>query len=147
MVNDDTTQRDDCYLSGATTDVHNHAANWLLDGEASANRRCHGLLNNKSFTCLCVQCGITSGTLLNFRHSRRNAYHNPRSWIHQWYSRVGMGLLDKVGQHLLYDVKVGDHSILERTHRNNVCRRLAYHGFGLSAHGMHTLGAQVDRNH
>ena len=55
-------------------------------------------------------------------------------------------LLDEVAEHLLGDVEVGDHAVLERADRRDRPRRAAEHPLRLDADGVHLAGALVDRD-
>jgi hypothetical protein len=56
-------------------------------------------------------------------------------------------LLDEVAQHLLGDVEVGDHAVLERADRRDRPGRAAEHALGLDADRVDLAGAAVDRDH
>ena len=43
--------------------------------------------------------------------------------------------LDEVPEHLLRDVEIGDHAVLQGPHRLDVARGAADHALGLGAHG------------
>ncbi len=55
-------------------------------------------------------------------------------------------LLDEVAQHLLGDVEVGDHAVLQRADRGDRPGRAAEHPLRLDADGVHLAGALVDRD-
>jgi hypothetical protein len=55
--------------------------------------------------------------------------------------------LDEVAQHLLGDVEVGDHPVLERAHGLDVGRGAADHALGFVADGQDRAGERVDRDH
>ena len=55
-------------------------------------------------------------------------------------------LLDEVPEHLLGDVEVRDHAVLERADRGDRAGRPAEHPLGLDADGVHLAGALVDRD-
>ena len=60
---------------------------------------------------------------------------------------VLVDLLDEVPQHLLGDVEVGDHAVLQRADRGDRPGRAAEHALGLDADGVHLAAALVDRDH
>jgi len=55
-------------------------------------------------------------------------------------------LLDEVAEHLLGDVEVRDHAVLQRADRADRPGRAAEHALGLEADRMHLAGALVDRD-
>ena len=57
-----------------------------------------------------------------------------------------MHALDEVAQHLLADVEVGDHAVLERPDRLDVTRRAADHALGFDADRERATVARVDRD-
>ena len=66
-------------------------------------------------------------------------------------ARVGeavlVHLLDEVAEHLLGDVEVGDHAVLQRADRGDRPGRAAEHPLRLDADRVHLAGALVDRDH
>src|SRR4051795_12612200 len=56
-------------------------------------------------------------------------------------------LLNEVAKHLLGDVEVGDHAVLEWADRGDRPGRAAEHALGLDADGVDLAGALVDRDH
>ena len=55
-------------------------------------------------------------------------------------------LLDEVTEHLLRDVEVGDHAVLERADRGDRAGRAPEHPLRLDADRMHLARALVDRD-
>src|SRR3954451_17566638 len=88
------------------------------------------------------QAGLLDGPLLHPGHARGHADHDARV-----RPAVLVHLLDEVAQHLLGDVEVGDHAVLERADRGDRPRRAAEHPLGLDADGVDLAGARVDRDH
>src|ERR1700751_937688 len=85
---------------------------------------------------------LFDGTLLDARHAGRHADDDARV-----REAVLVHLLDEVAQHLLGDVEVGDHAVLERTDRADRPRLTAEHALGLDADRVHLAAALVDRDH
>jgi hypothetical protein len=56
-------------------------------------------------------------------------------------------LLDEVAQHLLRDVEVGDHAVLERPDRGDGSRGAAQHPLGFDPDRVDLARARVDRHH
>ena len=56
-------------------------------------------------------------------------------------------LLDEVAEHLLGDVEVGDHAVLERPDRGDRPGRAAEHPLRLDPDGVHLAVPLVDRDH
>jgi hypothetical protein len=58
-----------------------------------------------------------------------------------------MHLLDEVPEHLLGDLEVGDHAVLERTDRLDRARGASQHALGLDPDRVNLTGPGVDRDH
>src|SRR6201987_956862 len=85
---------------------------------------------------------LFDGTLLDARHAGRHADDDARV-----REAVLVHLLDEVAQHLLGDVEVGDHAVLEGTDRLDRPRRSSEHPLRLDADGVHLSGPLVDGDH
>ena len=59
---------------------------------------------------------------------------------------VLVDLLDEVAEHLLGDVEVGDHAVLQRPDRGDRPGRATEHALGLDADRVDLAGALVDRD-
>ena len=139
---DDAPQRDDGHLRRAAADVDHHVAGGLVDGEPGADRRRHRLFDD-----------------VGAARPRRDRRFLDRALLHPGdpgghaddHARLGeeaalVHLLDEVPEHLLGDVEVGDHAVLQRTHRLDVGGCAADHALGLGAHGKDGSGKGVDRD-
>jgi hypothetical protein len=60
---------------------------------------------------------------------------------------VLVNLLDEVAQHLLRDVEICDHSVLQGADGLDGAGRAAQHPLGLDPHRMHLRAAGVDGHH
>jgi hypothetical protein len=58
-----------------------------------------------------------------------------------------MHLFDEVAQHLLGDVEIGDHAVLERADRGDVAGGATQHPLRFDADGVHLAAVRVDRHH
>ena len=63
----DAAQADDGDFRRAAADVDDEAAGWLADGQAGADRRGHGLLDEPCPSRARVEGRVTDGALLDFR--------------------------------------------------------------------------------
>ena len=111
-------------------------------GQAGADRGGHRLLDQVRLARAGRERGLLDRALLDAgdagRHADDDARVRPAVLVH---------LLDEVAQHLLGDVEVGDHAVLERPDRLDVAGRAAEHALGLDADGVHLARALVDRHH
>ena len=57
-----------------------------------------------------------------------------------------MHALDEIAEHLLGDIEVGDHTVLQWSNRLDVAGRAADHALGLGAHGKDSSSKGVDRD-
>jgi hypothetical protein len=57
-----------------------------------------------------------------------------------------MHLRNEVVEHLLRDVEVGDHTVLQRADGDDVARRASEHGLGLVPHRQDRVVGLVDRD-
>jgi hypothetical protein len=60
---------------------------------------------------------------------------------------VGVHLFDEVAQHLLGDVEIGDHAVLERPDRGDVARGAAQHPLRFDADSVDLAGVRINRHH
>jgi hypothetical protein len=101
----------------------------------------HRLLDQIRLARAGTQCRLFDRALLDARHTRRHADDDARM-----REPVLMDLLDEMAQHLLGDVEVRDHPVLQRADRADRPRRAAEHALGLEADRVHLAGALVDRD-
>ena len=87
------------------------------------------------------QAGLLDGALLDAGDAGGHADDDARV-----RPAVLVDLLDEVAEHLLGDVEVGDHAVLERPDRLDRARRAPEHALGLDADRVHFAGARVDRD-
>ncbi len=139
----DISQGDHGHFGGAAADVHHHAAGSLPHGQARADSCRHGLLDQIHI----VGAGLTGGVLhcpaLHFRNSGGNADHDPGPAEGTGFQR----LFDKVFQHCRRYVEVGDHAVLQGTHRHDGAGGPAQHFLGLLTHRQNLIGTHVHGHH
>ena len=66
---DNTAKARHCNFCGATTDVNDHAAGWLSNGEPCPDRGGHRLFNEADPSRPRLQRRVAHGALLHFRHA------------------------------------------------------------------------------
>src|SRR5690242_16547002 len=133
MVDDDATERDHSYLGGAAADVHDHRAYRLLNREAGAYGRGHGLLDGVSFPGPGVDGGVVRGAALHLGDSRGDADHHAGLGGHD---ALRVYFMDEVLEHRLDHIKVGDDAVFEGANGDDVAGSLADHSFGLGPYGV-----------
>ena len=113
-----------------------------MDREPGADRGRHGLLDDVGAARTRRDRRLLDRALLHAGDARRDADDHAR--LRQEATLVH--LLDEVPEHLLGDVEVGDHAVLQRAHRLDVARRASDHALGLGAHRKDGSGKGVDRD-
>src|SRR5204862_523507 len=126
----------------AAADVDDHVAGRLADRQAGADRGRHRLLDQIRLARAGGQAGLLDRALLDAGDAGRHADDDARV-----RPAVLVDLLDEVAQHLLGDVEVGDHAVLQRADGLDRARRAAEHALRLDADGVDLSGARVDRDH
>jgi len=114
-----------------------------VDGKAGTDRRRHRFLDDVDGLTGPSPLGrLFDGSLLHAGDPARHADHHARlgkaTLVH---------LLDEVPEHLLADLEVRDHAILQRTDRLDVARCAANHFLGLHADRQRRPVDGVDRYH
>jgi hypothetical protein len=109
---------------------------------ATADRRRHRLLDQIGLTGAGGEAGLLDRPLLDPCDTGGNADNHARVG-----EAVGVDLFDEVAQHLLGDVEVGDHAVLERPYRRDVARRATQHPLRFDPHRVHLAGLGIDRDH
>src|ERR1700742_1892140 len=88
-----------------------------------------------------AEAGLLDRALLDAgdagRHADDDAGVSPAVLVH---------LLDEVAQHLLGDLEVGDHPVLQRPNRRDRAGRASEHSLGLDPDGMDLAVARVNRD-
>ena len=139
----DAAQRDDCDLSGAAADVHDHAAGGLADGQARTDGSGHGLLDHRHLTGTSLQGSFPHGAALHLGHAGGNADDHAGAGEHA----VAAGLLQEVLQHIGGDVKIGNDAVLQGAHCHDAAGGTADDGLCLAAHTAHLVGLGVHSHH
>src|SRR3954469_14894908 len=114
----------------------------LAPGQAGADRGAHRLLDQVRLTGAGAQARLLDRPLLDPGHTGGDADDDARM-----SPAVLVHLLNEVPQHLLCDIEVGDHTVLERADRGDGAGRAAEHALGLDPDGMDLARAAVDRDH
>src|SRR5918997_830721 len=113
-LGDDAAERDHGHLARPAADVHDHGPLRLLDGPK-----------------------------LDPRNARRHADYDARADEGAEDPALSLDLADKVGEHLLGHIEVGDDAVLKRPERDDVPRGPPEHALGAGAHGDHLVGLAV----
>ena len=142
LAHDDAAEADHGDLGGAAADVDDHVPGRLGDREPGADRGGHRLLDQVGLARAGGERRFLDRALLDAGDARRHADDDARV-----REAVLVDLLDEVAQHLLGDVEVGDHAVLERADRGDRARGAAEHPLGLDADGVDLACALVDRDH
>ena len=142
LADDDPAERDHGHLGRAAADVDDHVPGRLGDRQPGADRGRHRLLDQVGLARAGGERRLLDRALLDAGHARRDADDDARV-----REPVLVHLLDEVAQHLLGDVEVGDHAVLERPDRRDRAGRAAEHPLRLDADRVHLAGALVDRDH
>ena len=141
LGDDDPAERDHGDLGRAAADVDDHVPRRLGDRKPCADRGGHRLLDQVGLARAGGERRLLDRALLDAGDAGRNAHDDARV-----REAVLVHLLDEVAQHLLGDVEVGDHAVLQRADRADRSRRAAEHPLRLDADGVHLAGALVDRD-
>ena len=141
LRDDDPAERDHRDLGGAAADVDDQRAGRLGDRQAGADRRRHRLLDQVGLAGAGREAGLLDRPLLDPGHAGGDADDDARVG-----EAVGVHLLDEVAQHLLGDVEVGDHPVLERPDRGDRARRAPQHPLRFDADRVDLAVARVDRH-
>ena len=142
LGDDDPAERDHRHLAGPAADVEDHAPGRLGDREPGADRSRHRLLDQVGLPGSRRQAGLLDRALLDPGDAGGDADDDPRM-----REAVLVHPLDEVAQHLLGDVEVGDHAVLERPDRLDRPRGPAEHPLRVDADRVDLTGRRVDRDH
>ena len=132
LRDDDPAERDDGDLGRAAADVDDHVPGRLGDGEPGADRGGHRLLDQVRLARAGRERRLLDRALLDAGDAGRDADDDARV-----REAVLVHLLDEVAEHLLGDVEVGDHAVLERADRRDRAGRPAEHALRLDADRVH----------
>ena len=141
LRDDDAAERDDGDLGRAAADVDDHVPGRLGDGKARADRSGHRLFDQVRLARAGAKRRFFDRALLHSGDARRYAHDDARV-----REAVLVHLLNEVAEHLLRDVEVGDHAVLQRADRLDRAGRSSEHALRLDADGVHFAGALVDRD-
>ena len=142
LGDDDAAEADHGHFGRAAADVDDHVPGGLGDREARADRGGHRLLDQVGLARAGAECRLLDRALLDAGDAGGHADDHARV-----REPVLVDLLDEVPEHLLGDVEVGDHAVLERADGRDRAGGAPEHPLGLDAHGVHLAGALVDRDH
>lgn len=136
-------QRDHSHLAGAAADVHDHAAHGLGNRKPGTDGSCHRLLDDGNLPGAGLDGGLPDSAALHRSYPRRNADNHIRAGEE---GAVG-DLLDEDLEHVGSDIKVGNDTILERTHCHDRTGCTTDDILGLLAHIADGIGAGIHRHH
>ncbi len=142
-VHNNAAQGDHSHFRRAAADIHNHVARWFLHRQADTNGRRHGFFHHPGILGSRRDGCVNHRPLLHFCDSGRDCYDNPRP--HPAHSPVCP--VEKVPEHPLGGVEIGDHSIPQRPDGNDIPRRASYHFLGFVADSQDVLGFLVPGHH
>lgn len=130
---DHAAQGDHADFGGAATDVHDHRARRVGDGQARADGRGHGFFDQIHLRGASTQRRFADGATLNLRGAARHTNDDAGAGLEH---RAGVNHLDELLEHLLGDREVGDHAVFHRANGFDVAGNFAQHGLGFMAHGL-----------
>ena len=142
LRNDNTAHGDNGDFGGAATDIDDHGAGGLLDGQVGADGSRHGLLDQIGLASTGLNRGLKDGALFDRRDAGGNTDDDARTRS----PRIALlgRLVDKVAQHGLGNIEVGDDAVLEGTNGHDIAGRTAEHTLGLDTDGQDALIVLVD---
>src|SRR5215216_5364771 len=135
----DTTQGDHGDLAGAAADVYDHGSLGLVDGQPRPYRRREGLLDSVRLARPRRLSRLLDGPKLNPSDTRGDAHHYPGPEEVKAEGQLGTRLADEVGEHLLRDLEVGYHPVLQGLGRDDAAGRAPDHALGCRPHGHNLL--------
>jgi hypothetical protein len=136
---DDARQGDDRHFRGAAADVHHHVADGFGDGQARADGRGHGFLDEIDFPGARGFRRLPHRPLLHRGDPRRHA--DDDAGPDQGAAVVH--LADKMAQHGLGDLEIRDDPVLHGTDGYDVARGAPQHHLGLPAHRQDPVAVPV----
>ena len=128
---DDSGKGNDGDIRGAPADIDNHAAGRLGNGQARADGRHHRLLDQEDLAGAGAHGGILYGAFFHLGDFRGHADDNARMDEHL----AIVGFLNKVVEHLLRHLEIGNDAVFQGADGDNVAGRAAQHFLGFAAHG------------
>ena len=142
LTRHDATERDDGDLRRTTTDVHDHVAGRFVNRQTGTDRGGHRLFDDVGLARAGELGRFHDGTLFDARDTRRHADHHAR-----FREATLVDAVDEVAQHLLADLEVRDHAVLQGPDGLDVARGTTDHALGLGAYGERLSVLDVDGNH
>ena len=142
LRDDDAAHSDNGDLGSTATDVDDHGAGGLLDGQVGADSGSHGLLDQVGLASTGLDRGLKDSTLLDRRDTGGNADDNARTRG----PRIALlgSLVDKVAKHGFGNIEVGDDAVLQGTNGHDVAGRTAEHALCLDTDRQDALVVLVD---
>ena len=137
-----TAQGDHSDVGGAAADVHDHIAVGLGDVHARPNGRGHRLLDEVHPAGARLLARVDDGAFLHLRDDAGDA--DDHVGLEQ---PEAQHLFDKVLDHLFGHFIVGDDTLAQGTHGDDVAGGAAQHALGLRADGQRLAGVLVDGHH
>ena len=139
-----TTQRDQTNLGGAAADIHDHIADRLHHRQARPDSRRHRFFNQVGFLGTGIQRRLTDRSLLHRGNTGGHTNNNSRPRENR---AIFNRLVDKILQHTLCDVKIGNHAVLNRANSHDVAGSTAQHFLGLITHRQDFTAVLFHRHH
>ena len=137
-------QGDDGDITGAAADVHHHVALGLGDVDACADGGGHGLLDQIHMTGAGLQARVHHGALLHLGDAGGDADDDARL---EDVVEAAADLADKLLEHPLRHVVVGDDALTQGADGHDVAGGTAQHGLGIGAHAEQAAVVLVDGHH
>ena len=133
---------DDSDVGGTTADIHHHVAVGLGDVDAGADGGGNRLLDQVHLPGAGLDTSVDHSALLNLGDAGGHADDDPG------LEEGDPGhLMDKLFQHPLRHVIVGDHALPQGADGDNIAGSTAQHGLRLCAHLQQFAGVLIQRHH
>ena len=136
---DYSSQGNDRYLAGASTNIHDHVSRRFMDRKTDPDGRRHRLLDQIYFARSGMSCRILHSPLFHLGNAGRHGDDNPGS-----DQFAMMHSLNEMPQHRFGDLEVGDHAVFHRPYGHDISRGPSQHAFGFLAHRQHVGRAGLD---
>ena len=134
---------DDGDLAGPAADVDDHGPLGLVDRQSGADGSRERLLDGVRLAGPGRLGRLLDGPQFDAGDARRHTHDDARSDERPEEQSLRLNLADKVGEHLLRHLEVGDNAVLQGPHRDDVARRAAEHALRRRANGHDLVSLRV----
>src|SRR5215211_4885483 len=135
----DASQGDYGNLAGSTAHVDDHGPPRLIDRHIRTYGCRQGFFNGVRAACPRRLSRLLDRPKLNPRNPRGHAHRDPGPEEVRVEGQLGTRLADEVGEHLLRDLEVGYHPVLQGLRRDDVRGRAPNHALGCRPNSQNLL--------